>query len=195
MKKLLVAACILVSSLTAFANNIEDDAIVAKFKVTTNKTNKLAHLTFIPTTSEKVTVKILNKQGNVIFREQILNKEGFSRPYNLSKLNGAEFSIIVTEGNTSYTEKISIGTEEIPTVSNYLIAKAKRIEDNKVELKVLQNAASPVFINVKNQFGHIIYEATVTDMVSFIQKFNLVKFAGTVTFEVTAGNESKSIVL
>jgi hypothetical protein len=90
MKKLLVAACILISSISAMANVNDDKSVVAKFKVTTNKADKMANLTFIPSTSEKVTVKILDENGKVIFQEQILNKDGFTRPYNLSQLNDAE---------------------------------------------------------------------------------------------------------
>lgn len=195
MKKLLVAACILISSLSVIAESNEDNAVVAKFKVTTNQNSKMANLTFIPTTTEKVTVTILDGQGHVIFREQILNNEGFIRPYNLSHLDGSDFTIIVKEGNTIYKENISIRTKEISAVSNNLVAKASRIDEGKVQLKVLQNAVNPVFITVKNQFGHVIYDATVTDMVSFVQKFNILQVTGKLTFEVSAGNESETIVL
>jgi hypothetical protein len=195
MKKLLVAACILFSSVSAIANDNEDKSVVAKFKVTTNKSDKMANLTFIPTTSEKVTVKILDEKGKVIFQEQILNKEGFSRPYNLSQLNGAEYTIVVKEGNTTYEEKISIGTTELTATSNNLVATAIRIDNNRVALKVLQNVANPVFITMKDQFGNIIYNATVTEMVSFMQKFNILQLSGELSFEVKAGDVVKTIEL
>ncbi|GAA5022627.1 hypothetical protein GCM10011506_00530 [Marivirga lumbricoides] len=194
MKKLLVAACILFSSVSAIANDNEDKTVVAKFKVTTNKVDKMANLTFIPTTSEKVTVKILDEKGNVIFQESILNKDGFSRPYNLSQLNGAEYTIVVKEGNNTYEEKISIGTTELTATSNVLVATANRI-DNKIELKVLQNAATPVFVTMKDLRGNILYNATVTEMVSFIQKFNVQQISGELYFEVKAGNVVKTIAL
>ncbi len=195
MRKLLVAACILFSSVSAFANDNEDNSVVAKFKVTTNKTTKMANLTFIPSTEEKVTVKIMDAQGNIIFREQILNKEGFIRPYNLSQLNGAEYSIEVTEGKTVYTEKISIGTEKLDIVSKNLSTKASRINANTVELKVFQNAINPVTIKVQDQIGNVIYKATVNEMISFVQKYNLLNVKGEVSFEVKSGSESEIIIL
>lgn len=195
MKKLLVTACILFSSVLAFANDNEDKLVVAKFKVTTNQSNKLANLTFIPSNSEKVTVKILDENGKVIFRENILNKDAFVRPYNLSQLEGSVYTILVIEGDNTYSEKISMSTKEISAVSNVLVAKAIRTEDNKVELKVLQNSANPVYITLKDQLGYVIYNAKVTDKVSFIQKFNITQVAGELTFEVIAGNESEIISL
>lgn len=195
MKKLLVTACILFSSVLAFANDNEDKVVASKFKVTTNQSTKMANLTFIPSSSEKVTVKILDANGNVIFRESILNKDAFVRPYNLSQLEGTEYSIVVIEGKNVYTERISIGTKEISSVSKNLIAKATRIDANKVELKVLQNAANPVYITVKDQFGHIVYNATIVDMVSFIQNYNLLNVEGKISFEVSSGSDSKTIVL
>ncbi|PTB97415.1 hypothetical protein C9994_02905 [Marivirga lumbricoides] len=195
MKKLLVAACILFSSVSAIANDNEDKAVVAKFKVTTNKTDKKANLTFIPTTSEKVIVKILDEKGNVIFQESILNKEGFSRPYNLSQLNGSEYTIVVKEGNSTYEEKISIGTTELTATSNVLVATANRIDNNKIELKVLQNAANPVFVIMKDQLGNILYDATITEMVSFVQNFNIAQINGDLTFEVKSGDVLKTIEL
>ncbi|SMG07995.1 hypothetical protein SAMN05661096_00104 [Marivirga sericea] len=195
MKKLLVVACILFSSLSIIANDKDDKTVVAKFKVTTNKTDKMANLTFIPSNSEKVTVKILDEKGNVIFKEQILNKDGFSRPYNLSQLNGAQYTIVVKEGNSTYEEKISIGTTEITATSNALVATASRTDNNKVELKVLQTDANPVFITLRDESENIIYEATVTDMVSFIQKFNILQAQGALYFEVKAADVVKNIEL
>ncbi|MBK6266197.1 FimB/Mfa2 family fimbrial subunit [Marivirga sp. S37H4] len=195
MKKLLVAACILFSSVSAIANDNEDKTVVAKFKVTTNKIGKMANLTFIPTTSEKVTVKILDEKGNVIFQEQILNKEGFSRPYNLSQLEGTEYTIVVKEGKTTYEEKISIGTTELSTTSKNLVATASRIDENRVELKVLQNTVNPVFIIMRDSAGKIVYTSTVTDRVSFVQKFHVRQVSNELSFEVKAGDVVKTIEL
>ena len=63
MKKILVAAIILVSSVSAFSAIKEAKAVTAKFTVTTDLSTKKANLTFIPSGDEKVTVKILNENA------------------------------------------------------------------------------------------------------------------------------------
>lgn len=193
MKKLLVSALIVCSVFTAKAGENEEKTAVAKIKVTTNVTDKKAHLTFIPSSEEKVIVKILDEKGTPIFQEQIQQSEGFTRPYNLSKLNGTEFTFVVKEGKNTYEEKISLS--EINSVEVNFYATARTLENNKIELKVLKNEVGPVTVIVKDQNGNALYSNTVADLISFVQNYDVAQVKGELTIEVISGTAKKTIIL
>lgn len=195
MKKILLAAIILCSSVTAFASIKNEKAVTAKFKVTTNLETKKANLTFIPSGNGKVTVKILNANGVVIFQEQVKSTEGFSRPYDLSKLQSAEYTLVVMEGTNEFTEKVSL-TQLISSPKVGAFSAAATVSaPGKVTLKILQEKVSPVFVAIKDYQGNTLYSTAISNQASFTQNFDLSKVNAAVYFEVKASNGSKTIEL
>jgi len=191
MKKLLVSALILCASFVASANN--KVVPTKKLKVTSNVEVKKATLTYLPTSNEKVLVKIINERGEVVYKETINETKTFVRPYDFSQLSSDKFIILVKEGKEVYKEVIDLNDE---LTSNFdLVASTKEINENTFEVKVLQSQKQDVNIVIRDQNGRVLYSSNIEDRASFIQQFELTQKYGEVTLEVSNKRNSKTIVL
>ena len=191
MKKILLAAVIL--GLNFSANAITKEVVAkAKFKVTVDQQAKKANLVFLPSTNEKVVVKILNEEGKLIFSENIKSSSRFERPYNLSELADSQYTIVVEHANEVFNEEISlVSVNELKAVAFH--ASVKTLADGKVALKVLQDGLNTVFVSVKNEEGNALYTTSITNEGSFIQNFDISSIKEAVYFEVKNNKEVKTV--
>jgi hypothetical protein len=179
-KSLILAALVMISSVA-----LADEPGSPKLVVLSQKESGLFKVIYENPKSKQVRMTILNSNGDALFSESIKVNDGFILPVNFRGMSPGEYSIEVTDGTATKSQKVSYLNST--KTQNVHVAKLTK-EANKYLLSV----ASEGSINVRILDGanNIIHDenVSVNGPVGFV--YNLKAVSGAPTFQVTdnAGN-------
>lgn len=83
------------------------DPVTPKMVVVDQKESGLFKVIFEGTQSGRVTLKIYNDKGEVVFSETTHRINGFIRPVNFTGMTAGEYTVEVTDASGTYTEKVN----------------------------------------------------------------------------------------
>lgn len=174
-KSILLAAMMLISVAV-----LADEPGSPKLVVLSQKETGLFKVIYENPKTSRVKMTILNSNGDALYTESIKVNDGFILPVNFTGLTPGEYSIEVTDGTATQSQKVSYFTS----------AKAQPIHVAKLTSeanKYLLSVASEGAINVKILDGanNIIHDQNVNVNGSIGLVYNLKSVSGTPTFEVT----------
>lgn len=89
------------------------DPVTPKMVVVTQKESGLFKVIFEGTQSGKITLKIYNDKGEVVFAETSSRINGFIRPVNFTGMKAGEYTVEVTDASGTYTEKVNFTTDRV----------------------------------------------------------------------------------
>jgi len=112
MKKVFtLIASLLVSGAAVFAFSTVEPS--AESSIVFLKTGSIVKVIYTSDKESLTRVSITDIKGRVVFSEMVRSKNGFSRPYNLSRLAKGQYFVRVSDGNNSSMEKISLKAESL----------------------------------------------------------------------------------
>lgn len=133
-----------------------------------------------------VKVSIRDAKDNIVFSETLHNVNGFVRPYNFSTLSNGNYTIEVSDRNSTHTEAISIEKEELPAGTSARLFKVSG-EQGKYLLTFANQSADDITVRIYDASNNVIYTEAASIESNFAKVYNLQKYSGKFTFEVTNG--------
>jgi hypothetical protein len=139
----------------------------------------------------KVTMKIYNDQGSVVFNETVSGVDGFIRPVNFNGMAPGEYTIEVNSGKDKEIQKVKYTVEN--AVSMVHLAK---IADTEKYLLAVAKSGNEEQINVKIYDGNsnIVHNETLVVKGDFGLVYNLKNVEGLPTFEVTDKTGNSKVI-
>lgn len=160
MKKqiLMIAALLIVLSSAVFAN--EGEVNNSNTSVEVNRTNDNSYsVVYKGVNTEKVNIKIVDENNQLIFAESIKNRDSFVRPYNLSNLPQGTYTIIVTDANGTRSHEVKNYSASENANSNGTV-RFKSFEPNRYVLNIVNTTSQTAIIKIYNNDNKLVYTTT-----------------------------------
>lgn len=134
----------------------------------------------------KVTMKIADSNGAVVFTETIKSANGFIRPVNFAGMEPGTYTITLIDEKGAVVNNISY--ENKSAVKNVHVAK---ISGEKYLLAVANGATEQINVRIFDGNNNLVHNEDVTISGSLGLVYNLKAVEGTPTFQVTdkTGND------
>lgn len=184
MKKTLsVLIVLMIVSSVVFARRIDNPGVAVRTAVV--KSGTTFKLYYKGTEQNDVKVSILDAGRNVVFSETLRKVGGFVRPYNFSNLPEGDYSIEIADKNGRHSEKVSY---EIPNLEKLAHLRKVSGGEEKYLLTVSNKEANDLTVKIFDASNTMIYDHTEEIDSDFARVYNLERFSGRFTFEITDGN-------
>jgi hypothetical protein len=181
MKKTLsILAALTIFSTSLFANNIDNPNAATGMAIMKNGTT--VKLFYKGTKQADVKVSIYNAANTLVYSETIKNVDGFVRPYNFTNLEEGEYSIELHGENGRQVERVIYKLGKVEKLANVMHVTG---ESNKYILSVANKGQDVLTIKIYGDKGILLYSKTENVDGDFAQVYNLDKYKGNVTFEVS----------
>jgi hypothetical protein len=181
MKKTLsILAAITIFSTALFANNIDNPNAATGMAIMKNGTT--VKLFYKGTKQTDVKVFIYNAANTLVYSETIKNVDGFVRPYNFTNLEEGEYSIELLGENGRQVERVIYKLGKVEKLANVMHVTG---EANKYILSVANKGQDVLTIKIYSDKGVLLYSKTEEVNGDFAQVYNLDKYNGVLTFEVS----------
>jgi hypothetical protein len=181
MKKTLsILAAITIFSTALFANNIDNPNAATGMAIMKNGTT--VKLFYKGTKQADVKVSIYNAANTLVYSETIKNVDGFVRPYNFTNLEEGEYSIELLGENGRQVERVVYKLGKVQKLANVMHVTG---EPNKYILTVANKGQDVLTIKIYGDKGVLLYSKTEEVNGDFAQVYNLDKYKGGLTFEVS----------
>lgn len=181
MKKTLsILAAITIFSTALFANNIDKPNAATGMAIMKN--GSTVKLFYKGTKQTDVKVSIYNAANTLVYSETIKNVDGFVRPYNFTNLEEGEYSIELLGENGRQVERVIYKLGKVEKLANVMHVTG---EPNKYILSVANKGQDVLTIRIYGDKGVLLYSQTENVNGDFAQVYNLDKYNGSLTFEVS----------
>lgn len=181
MKKTLsILAAITIFSTALFANNIDKPNAATGMAIMKN--GSTVKLFYKGTKQTDVKVFIYNAANTLVYSETIKNVDGFVRPYNFTNLEEGEYSIELLGENGRQVERVIYKLGKVEKLANVMHVTG---EPNKYILSVANKGQDVLTIRIYGDKGVLLYSQTENVNGDFAQVYNLDKYNGSLTFEVS----------
>jgi len=176
----LIIACVMMSFAAVAASPIA-------FSVTSSTAN-VFNISYKTAEVSNVRISIYNNSTELVFTEVLNNVASFVRPYNFSELTEGEYTIVVSNKNSTQTEKVNFTSNKINSIIS--VSEVANAE-NKYALNVTNNGTEDVYVRIFDN-STLLHEQSVQVTGSFGLIYNLSKVKSTagasITFEVSTAS-------
>lgn len=182
MKKVvLLLSALMIMSTVLLAGGIDDPKVSSKVAVV-KKDNEHINIIYKADKLSNVEVAIYNKRHELQFTEVIKRVDNFIRPYDLSKLDKGEYTIVVRQNGEELTEKINLEEE-----ASSLLAQVVKLNggENRYLLTVADRKSNFFTIRIINSENKVIYEKEEPIENEYSRIFSLDNSARGCTFSIT----------
>lgn len=184
MKKItFLLVCVLASSMTFAARRENPKPMSSSGMGIIRSNGSLFKLFYKSEESSDVTVEIIDSNNTVVFAETIKMSNGFTRPYNFTKLQEGTYTIKLDNGSNWMSEKVEYSKGQV-TKSAQVIA----LKENKYLILMSGSADEHFSVNVLNSYGTVIYSEENSAVGNAAKLFNFKNTAGPFKFEITGSN-------
>lgn len=175
-----IFAAALIFCSTAFAGIDNPEAAATGMAIM--KQGSMIKLFYKGTKSADVKVAIYNSSNMLVFSETIRNVDGFVRPYNFSSLREGVYSIELTGENGRQVERVNYTLGKVEKLANVLHIAG---EQSKYMLTVSNKGKDAITVKIYDAKGNMVYKQTEEVDGDYARIYNLEKYTGGVTFEVS----------
>lgn len=135
----------------------------------------------------KVTMKISDKDGAVVFNETFKTVNGFIRPVNFAGMQPGEYTITIADENGEVVNTINYRNET--PVKSARIAQIGG--ESKYLLAIANNGIEQINVKIYDGQNNLVHDENLTISGNFGLVYNLKNVEGTPAFQVTdkIGNE------
>lgn len=176
---------LMIISSVVFARRIDNPGSASGVAVIKNGTT--FKLYYKNAEHSNVKISIRDAANNIVFSETLHNVNGFVRPYNFSTLSTGNYTIEVTDKTNTHTEAITIERKETPAVGTSARLFKVPGEKEKYLLTFANQASDDISVRILDSSNDVIYSEAASIEGNFAKVYNLQKYSGKFTFEVTNG--------
>ncbi|MBX2962307.1 MAG: hypothetical protein KF687_07330 [Cyclobacteriaceae bacterium] len=179
-KSLMLAALVVLGSLTALANNDPNN----KGLFVINAKPGVYKLIYEGEKSASVTLTIFNEKGRVVYNEIVRGVKGFILPVNFKGMNAGEYTIQIKNGYESFQTVVSYAPEMInPQVYS------KTLDVDKFAIVIAGQGEQTYSVKIYDSNWKLIDTYSEKVVGNFGKVFNLSKIhSSAYTFEVSNAN-------
>jgi len=141
-------------SSAVFAGGIEDPKASSNMAMM-KKGNKHIKVFYKGNKDAKVQIAIYDADNNLKFSEVVRNTDGFSRPYDLSKLEAGEYKIEMNDGINTIVEHVNTKELKSSFVSQVIKLQGK---ENRYLVTVADKSASALTIRIENAESKVLFK-------------------------------------
>lgn len=184
-KTLVITALLTVLSSAVFASEGESTTAKASTEVRKSET-QVFNLVYKGATSERVDVRIVDENDNILFSESIKNLNAFARPYNLSQLPEGTYTIKVTDSNGTKVHEIHNYKNPAKVVEKSLhFVRLTKVTDGKYQLTIGNQGVNDAQIEIYDNNQNLLYRNTELLNGNYAKVYNLQQVdAKTVSIEI-----------
>ena len=148
-------------------------------------------LSFDNLAKEKVSIKIYDKNQELVFSERQYDAKEMRKLYDLSGLAKGVYTVTIESGSNTFSEEIEIGKDWNELDFETVIAPDAT---NAHKLRVgFANAKTDVTVEIKDAAGNLIHSETFTDAQNANQLFNMDGLtSGVYSITVSANGNSQT---
>ncbi len=136
--------------------------------------------------TEVVFVKIYNQNNQLVYSEKIKNKDGFTRPYDISKLPDGKYKFIMKSSNGSIMRDILHKFEK----NDLNVSIVGTGTEDSYKLIVRGVSPNPVYVDIYTDKKGLVFEDTIDSGKNFSRVYTFQKKTDNLTFVVTQKNNS-----
>jgi hypothetical protein len=152
-----------------------------------NQTNKF-RLSFVNELGSRVSVKVYDQQGTLVYVDNIKNATELKRNYDLGTLGRGVYTVEISNGEFKTAERVALGGAKLtPVAFNAYISPS--LTDGAFKI-AYQGGTEGVYITVNDSNGTILYsEHSQSD--NFARRYNLASLKpGSYSVNVLSGDKS-----
>lgn len=138
----------------------------------------------------KVSLKIFNNSGKVVFAETINGTDGFIRPVNFSGMEAGEYTIEVSDASGKQINKLEYKMDNKVNA----IHVAKIGNESKYLLAVANQGSEEINVRIFDGANNLVHNETLIVDGSLGLVYNLKNISGVPTFEVTNQTGATKVV-
>jgi len=181
MKKIALAlSLILFISSVGFAR--KKDTPVSTSGVGVMKQGSTFTLYYKASQASNVKVSIYDATGALVYTEMIRKSDGFSRPYNFSKLSEGDYTISVQDGERVLVEKITYSESKSGNLVN--ISRVSGF-DNKYLLTVPGKSSDVISVKIYDDKDQVLYDQKESLQGDFAKVYTVEGLTGNLLFSIT----------
>jgi phosphotransferase system HPr-like phosphotransfer protein len=189
-----LAATLFVQTLSA--NNIENTFDLSGTTVRIASSFKTIILNLGDVQKEEITIKIQDGDENTLLNETVKNVKGFTKKYNLSRLENGSYQMIITKKTVRTVQPFKIEDGQVKMTETEKKEKFLPIinfKDEKLDVNVLLGNYSNIVVKLYDNEGREIMTDKHLAEFKLNKRYNLSKLpAGIYLAEVLAGDETFS---
>jgi hypothetical protein len=154
----------------AIVAGISFGAIAQKKTIRLDPVSKdLYRLTYIHRGNCNLKVEVVDAKGKKLLTEYIDQKKSFTKPYSFKNLAQGEYSFVVTDKEGVYLSKVKRTTDYNMT------ADIRLLDDAKAKVIVKGSFMEPVYVNILDKHGLLIFDDYIDHERSFSKVYDLSK--------------------
>jgi hypothetical protein len=192
-----LAATLFVQTLSA--NNVENTFDLSGTTVKIASTSKTIIVNFGDVQKEEITIKILDGDENTLMRETVKNVKGFTKKYNMSRLNDGNYKMIITKTTIRTVQPFTIEDGVVKmseTEKKEKFLPLISFKDEKLDVNVLLGNYSNIIVKLYDNEGKEIMADKHLAEFKLNKRYNLSNLqAGVYVAEVLAGDETFSYTI
>lgn len=166
----------------------EADSTVARVSVrqiNAEQKKALIRISNLPV-DESVVLRIKDKQGYVLHREVVDQREVYAKKYDFSELPNGEYIVEVKTGNGIITESFALAAGKANAV---YFKPAIQLGPGLIKVAFMNRIDSPVSLRLYDEGGEVLYEEMVSSQEIFVKGLNVSQLkAGQYTLSVLGDN-------
>lgn len=128
-------------------------------------------LAFENSTGNKVTVRILDAKGTVVYREELRNMTEMKRNYDMSSFGKGIYTMDITAGAFNVSNKVAVGGAQL-TKAAFAAYISPEVKDGSVKVS-FANAEEPVYIKIADRNGAVLYSEISESNQNYARRFNV----------------------
>jgi hypothetical protein len=188
------AATLFVQTLSA--NNIENTFDLGGTYVRIASTSKNIIVNLGDVQKEEITIRLVDENENSLVNETVKNVNGFTKKYNLSRLENGAYKMIITKKTIRTVQPFTILNGEIKMSSEDKKEKflpAISFINDKLDVNVLLGNYSNIIVKLFDNEGREVMTDKHLAEFKLHKRYNLSNLqAGVYVAEITAGDETFS---
>ena len=186
------AATLFVQTLSA--NSVENtfDMGGTVVKIAATSQNVIVNLGDV--LKEEITINIVDKDQNLLLTETVKNMKGFTKKYNMSRLEDGDYKMIITKKTIRTVQPFSLERGEVKMSESDKKEKflpTLSFQNNKLDVNVLLGNYSNIIVKLYDNEGREVMNDKHYAELKLNQRYDLTKLpAGAYVAEVRAGDET-----
>jgi beta-galactosidase GanA len=178
---------------TLSANNIENTFDLSGTTVKIASSAKTIIVNLGDVQKEEITIKIQDGDENTLVNETVKNVKGFTKKYNLSRLENGSYQMIITKKTVRTVQPFKIEDGQVKmteTEKKEKFLPVINFKDEKLDVNVLLGNYSNIVVKLYDNEGREIMTDKHLAEFKLNKRYNLSKLpAGIYLAEVLAGDE------
>ncbi|MBL7878188.1 MAG: hypothetical protein JNL53_21150 [Cyclobacteriaceae bacterium] len=176
-KSILFALVMSIVSVAALAA----DPVGPKVVVINQKESGIYKVIYAGEKAGRVTLKIYDQKGSVLFSESLSNVDGFIRPVNFKAMAAGEYTIEVTDASGKQVQKVNYALEN--QINSVHVAKISG--EDKYLLAVANNNSEEINVRIFDGNNNLVHNENLVVNGNLGLVYNLKNVNGTPTFQIT----------